>query len=181
MRCEGQKNSVYARTKPIKVSLQHFLGLGLMLEWPLDSPFTRNEIPFIHRVKKSTATKPGLGLRFTFAYGSHGHLALILSSLWLFNTMSDKLAIRKINPNGATSDERLNNPSRVSPFNFSFPPDPLAAGMHHRLYRVLLPRLHYADIRQVISGRHTSSEFTAKLFTVATRRRSQAACNAITF
>jgi hypothetical protein len=67
---------VDVRTQPIEVSFQHFLSLVPMFEWPLDGPFTRNEIPLIHRVKKPASTKPGLEFSFTFAYGSHGYLSL---------------------------------------------------------------------------------------------------------
>ena len=68
--------SVYARIQPGQVSCQHFLSPGPVLEWPLDGPFTRDEIPLIHRVKKSAVSKPGLGFSFAFAYRSHGRATL---------------------------------------------------------------------------------------------------------
>jgi hypothetical protein len=69
------------RIQTIEVIFQSLLGLGTMLEWSLDGPFTRDEIPLIHRVKKTTCTKPGGGFRFVFAHRSHEHLTMISISL----------------------------------------------------------------------------------------------------
>jgi hypothetical protein len=69
------------RIQTIEVTFQNLLGLATMLEWSLDGPFTRDKIPLIHRVKKTTYTKPGGGFRFVSAHRSHEHLTIIIISL----------------------------------------------------------------------------------------------------
>ena len=98
--------SVYARIQPGEVSCQHFLSLGPVLERPLDGSFTRNEIPLIHRVKKSAITKSRLLFRFAFAYGRHGHLTLkILFIVPIQHQVGQAInqATSEINPNGANA------------------------------------------------------------------------------